>query len=146
MATHTMRLRGLYVSKFLAIRNTCFHVALLGLLLQGSSAGHMFFVEHGRCAEHGELVHGQPSHAHAKPAHHETSEVAIQSTPGTSSEEAHDHCLLASDRRDAAARVSHARIGAAPLAHAPDRFARNQLGPRDESTRFRVAPKNSPPA
>ena len=127
------------------IRRACVLVGLLTLFLQGSSGGHVLLVEHTRCAEHGELVHNGDAHRHVagEHAHVDTASVRGMADPGSG--EAHYHCALSIDRRDAfvsictPARSTHAFE--TPHASAPtDALVVTR------AARFRIAPKNSPPA
>jgi len=127
------------------IRRVCALAGLLMVLLQGSSGGHMLLVEHSRCAEHGELVHAGESHHHEGVSRVETQGPTYQNAPDYAADETHDHCALAADRHDALGAVSDAQIspfeaGAQWQLRFADRFV-----PVD-TQRFRVAPKNSPPA
>jgi hypothetical protein len=127
------------------IRRACALAGLLALFLQGSNGGHMLLVEHSRCAEHGELVHTGEAHHHDASAHVETGGPAFENVSDDASEAAHEHCALMADRRDALAavveaQVSSCRIEAAEGVRPPEPFA------LVADKRFRVAPKNSPPA
>jgi len=129
----------------LMIRRACVLAGLLTLFMQGSSGGHMLLVEHTRCAEHGELVHDGDAHRHVAGEHAHADSTSVHGTPDASSGEAHDHCALSIDRRDAfvsictPARSTHALE--TPHASAPtDAFVVAR------TARFRIAPKNSPPA
>ena len=127
------------------IRRVCALGALLALFLQGSSGGHMLLVEHSRCAEHGELVHAEKAHDHQASEHVETHRVAFESGSDESSDEAHEHCALSVDRRDALLSIVEAQI-------APSRIELSASASPDAALpfvatkRFRIAPKNSPPA
>ena len=127
------------------IRRACILAGILGLFLQGSNGGHMLLVEHSRCVEHGQLVHDGGGHEHAAEEHSHPDAPAAHGTPDAGSEEAHEHCALSIDRRDAlvaiAAPLVSARCVEAPLASAVA-DALVVTG----ADRFRQAPKNSPPA
>lgn len=129
--------------RFPALRGACALLGLVGLFLQASSGGHMLLVEHTKCAEHGELIHGAQEHtAYAKTTETRT---LLHGAPSSRSEAAHDHCLLAAERRDATGPVVDAQdtgvvgIEVSRLVYSLDRLC-VENGPR-----FRVAPKNSPP-
>jgi hypothetical protein len=135
------------ISRFAVMRRACALLALFALFLQGSSGGHVLLVEHTRCAEHGELVHGQPAHLHVATAHEEAEAKGptFKKHAPASEEEPHGHCALCADRRDAVAevdapqlRLGFARITAPLLTEDPALVL--------QSRRFRIAPKNSPPA
>lgn len=127
------------------IRRACALMGLFAVLLQGSNGGHMLLVEHTRCAEHGDLVHGGESHGHAGASHAESDLVALEGVSDEPSEAAHEHCSLTAEPRDAEVLVSEAQVAsrisdATAIEVAPDRFV------SVEAARFRLAPKNSPPA
>jgi hypothetical protein len=127
------------------IRRACALAGLLGLFLQGSSGGHMLLVEHTRCAEHGELVHGGEAHHHVGAAHDESDFRAFQTGSDGASGEAHQHCALIADRRDALVSIGNAQ--SAPLAASTVQSLVAEQGlVAAETQRFRIAPKNSPPA
>ncbi len=134
-----------HLSQFRMIRGSCVLTALLVLLLQGSSGGHMLLVEHSRCAEHGELVHGGEAHHNDASTHVETDRLAFESDSIDASGEAHEHCALSVDRRDATPSIVQAKVAPCPIEASPS------ATPDDPFTlvateRFRIAPKNSPPA
>lgn len=127
------------------IRRACALAGLFALLLQGSNGGHMLLVEHTRCAEHGELVHGGDAHDHADASHTERDLVALEDVSEDASEAAHEHCSLTAERRDTLLSVGHAEVSPcsaelAELGAGPSTFA------SVKAERFRLAPKNSPPA
>ena len=127
------------------IRRACVLAGLFALLLQGSNGGHMLLVEHTRCAEHGDLVHGTQEHHHAEGDHAEADAVALEAVSDEAAEVAHEHCSLNAERRDGDVAVSDAAVSpclvaSAELGVAPTAFA------SVEAERFRLAPKNSPPA
>jgi hypothetical protein len=133
-----------YLSEFRMIRGACVLTALLVLVLQGSSGGHMLLVEHSRCAEHGELVHGD-AHQHEVGADRQAESLLLQGTPNSSPDQAHGHCSGLSDRRDAL--VSIGTVGAGirvPEAQAVLRLLGANIAPN--ASRLRLAPKTSPPA
>lgn len=128
------------------ILSSCMMMGLLALFMQGSSAGHMLLVEHVRCAEHGELIHGTQRHSEASSPRGDSPWAAVDAQTHQESDEAHVHCALSSNRREAPAPIASARVRAASSCEAPlrMRFACQCLC--DDSSRFRVAPKSSPPA
>ena len=127
------------------IRRACVLASLLALFLQGSNGGHILLVEHSRCAEHGELVHQGEAPHHDASTHVETDGVTLEGVSNEASGDAHQHCALTVDRRDALVSIVEAQtspscIDASPSALPPDPFV------FVVAKRFRVAPKNSPPA
>jgi len=119
-------------------------MALLALVLQGSSGGHMLLVEHSRCAEHGELIHGA-AHQHEADQDRHAESAVLHGVPDPGSNEAHDHCSALTDRRDAVVLNGCADAGIR-VAEAQDELSvlRRLIAP--STTRLRLAPKTSPPA
>ncbi len=102
----------------------------------------MLLVEHTKCVEHGELVHD----AHGHPV--DLTADADRSLRGTSDPEreaSHDHCSLATERRDAVTPIDDAWVTHMLTIDAPDGIA-IEITPSEKAPRFRLAPKNSPPA
>ena len=127
------------------IRQACALAALLALVLQGSSGGHMLLVEHTRCAEHGELVHGDDPHHHESSAHAKTADITLEDRGEQDADAAHEHCALTADRRDAVVALNSAQVLAFALdTIEPAPAVEAQVVP--EQARFRIAPKTSPPA
>jgi len=127
------------------IQSACVLAGLFAVFLQGSSAGHMLLVQHTRCAEHGELVHSGDAHQHLAGAHSHADAAAVHGTPGPGSDEAHDHCALSVDRRDAIVSIG-APVCSTHSFETPHAFAPNEAFGVARTARFRIAPKNSPPA
>jgi len=127
------------------IRRACVLAGLLALLPQGSTGGHMLLVEHTRCAEHGELVHRGDSHEHVDSERAHADAAALEGTPSEGSGEAHDHCALSVDRRGAVATIVSPELLTQAL-EAAQGFAPTDAQLVTRSARFRIAPKNSPPA
>lgn len=127
------------------IRRVCALAALLALFLQGTSGGHILLVEHTRCADHGELVHDGAAHDHgaARPA--ETDATAFQTASDDPSGDAHEHCALTVDRRDALVSIANAQSAPVAAGTVQALVAEHGFVPA-ETQRFRTAPKNSPPA
>ncbi len=105
----------------------------------------MLLVEHTRCAEHGELVHDAEAHHHGGPSQRESGLPVFRGASEDGSDETHEHCALTADRRDALPLIVGAQASA-PLAEPEQSFALTHPFLPFESRRFRVAPKNSPPA
>jgi hypothetical protein len=127
------------------IRGACALGGLIALLLQGSSGGHMLLVEHTRCAEHGELVHVDEGHHHPGAWRVETDGAAFLGTSNEGSDEAHEHCAPVVDREDGLLHVTAAQCS--PSLAGPDQPAMSTRAPAPvDRRRFRIAPKNSPPA
>ena len=105
----------------------------------------MLLVEHTRCAEHGELVHGDQAHPHHAEADAGTDRTALRSASKDGAEDTHEHCAFAVDRRDALIEIVDAQpfgslveaLGSMPSASPFVAL---------DAERFRLAPKNSPPA
>jgi hypothetical protein len=104
----------------------------------------MLLVEHTRCVEHGELVHGGETRHREGASRVRTHLAGFRGASDEASDEAHEHCTLAVDRRDAVLCNVAAPVGPRVLERKrPPAFTRAwmPLG----TPRFRVAPKNSPP-
>jgi hypothetical protein len=127
------------------IRSACAFMGLLTLLVQGSSGGHMLLVEHTRCAEHGEWVHGHAAHHHAVGERAKTDGPSWDRSPAAGQEKAHEHCTVSADRRDAVSRLADASL-IARIDGTPDREPVLPTRHISKIERFRIAPKNSPPA
>jgi len=133
-----------YLSEFRMIRSACALTALLALLLQGSSGGHMLLVEHSRCAEHGELVHGG-GHPHEAGQDRHAESAVLHGVPDAGSDEAHDHCTVLTDRRDALDLFGCADAGIR-VAEAQDGLSVHGAHIAPSTSRLQLAPKTSPPA
>jgi hypothetical protein len=105
----------------------------------------MLLVEHTRCAEHGELAHIGDAHGHEPSEQTAGKPAGVHQSPEDPSEEAHEHCALSANRRDALTPADGARVSPVPSRDASERPLLAPLH-ADESGRFRVAPKTSPPA
>ena len=127
------------------IRRACALAGLLALLLQGTTGGHMLLVEHTRCAEHGELVHDGDRHHHDTVAHATEDAPAFESSSDESSTSAHEHCALTADRRDALVTTAESQVCGLVAVVVEERVFEQPLV-LAKAPRFRVAPKNSPPA
>ena len=127
------------------VRRVCVLMGMLGVFLQGSTGGHMLLVEHTRCAEHGELVHGDASHHHGSGDPADVNGPALSGIAEGSAEESHEHCALSVDRRDAQHRIADSPTVAC-LDQAGEAFEPRIAAPTTDPRRFRIAPKNSPPA
>ncbi|MDH3655652.1 MAG: hypothetical protein OEN21_15395 [Myxococcales bacterium] len=133
-----------FLSEFRMIRGACALTTLLALLLQGSSGGHMLLVEHGRCAAHGELVHGG-AHQHEAGQDRHAESAVLHGVPDADSNEAHDHCLVLTDRRDALVSIADAGTDIRVLEMLGEL---SRLGAEITSStcQLQLAPKTSPPA
>ena len=118
---------------------------MLSVFLQGSNGGHMLLVEHARCAEHGELVHNGEVHHHETGTHAEADSPTLQNTSSDRPGEAHEHCAFSADHRKGLIAISGAQLSThAYEARVDFVLASVFVGP--SGARFRIAPKNSPPA
>ena len=127
------------------IQSACVLAGLFAVFLQGSSAGHMLLVQHTRCAEHGELVHDGDAHRHVAGEHAHVDTASVPGMPDLGSGEAHDHCALSVDRRDALVSIA-APAGSTLVGEAPRGVALADAFVPTDTSRFQLAPKNSPPA
>ena len=126
----------------------CLTTAVACAVLLGQLAGlaHQLVVRHTACAEHGELLHAGDTSSERRLAPASDAALTARATDAfSSSDDGHDHCLVASHRSayrapPAAVAPASDRDGAVPLAVvAPD-------APRPAAVAvFRTAPKNSPP-
>jgi hypothetical protein len=105
----------------------------------------MLLVEHTRCAEHGELVHGGRPHHHDALRHGQSDVATFRNAPDEGSNEAHEHCALSANHREALILIVEARVFT-HLDEAPEDFTLSNVAVVAGVSRFRVAPKNSPPA
>lgn len=127
------------------VRHICVLVSLAALILQGSSGAHMLLVEHTRCAKHGELVHGGDAHDHAGGERAHSKTATLNGLPDAGSDEAHDHCSVSVDRRDAAVSLVDAEACIRVAALLDDSRPTSAVVV-PSTPRFRIAPKTSPPA
>jgi len=132
------------LSEFRMIRGACALTALLAVVLQGSSGGHMLLVEHSRCAEHGELVHGD-AHQHEADPGRQAESAVLDGLPDAGSDEAHEHCSVLSDRRDAHVPIATAGAGMR-VPEAQDELSVPGADIAPSTSRLQLAPKTSPPA
>ena len=127
------------------IRRICVLGALLALVLQGSTGGHMLLVEHSRCAEHGDLVHGHAPDDLGADTREQTQGSAFATGSEGGADAGHEHCGLSANRRDALAVIVDARLRHEVIETAERLLVRRaDLAP--QTTPIRIAPKNSPPA
>lgn len=119
--------------------------AVLALALVGAhgiSLAHFALVQHAYCPEHGELIHPDAApHAHASA--HPTK------TPGLyASEEVeqggHEHCALLGHRREVALPTNSSAL--LPAHEPPANVVAGGAWAPSSDARFRLAPKQSPPA
>jgi hypothetical protein len=105
----------------------------------------MLLVEHTRCSEHGELVHSDGAHSHVVVEHGSAGSLGVRGASDPNPDEAHDHCSVSADRRDALVLIVDPQV-ATPTHDAPSRSTLASTFAVTYTARFRVAPKNSPPA
>jgi hypothetical protein len=120
-------------------------LAVALVLAQGASLAHFALVKHAICPLHGELIHPD-SEPHAAPvvSAANRAEPALFGSEQDGDASRDDHCGVVGHRREVAltAVTTAVLADAAPAANAPVGLA---WAPTSE-TRFRVAPKQSPPA
>jgi hypothetical protein len=116
-------------------------VALVGA--QGVSLAHFAIVKHAYCAEHGEIIELRAEPAHPG-GHTHAGKLPGLYAAYDSSESGHDHCLASAHRRDAAISPPACAItlNHGGLSALPPSIAWSPSSP----DRFRLAPKQSPPA
>ncbi|MEM9727110.1 MAG: hypothetical protein AAF997_00895 [Myxococcota bacterium] len=114
-------------------------------MLQVSSAAHLWLIDHVRCLEHGELIHGSAHRAEGLPRTLTEAEAFLPSRGSRGSHNC-EHCSVAAERKDAVALDSPSEVADAPrlafVTTTPVAIGDARPGP----LRFRIAPKNSPPA
>lgn len=104
----------------------------------------MLLVEHSRCAEHGELVHGDV-HQHDPGEIRRTESAALHGMPDAGSDQPHDHCSVYTDRRDALTSILGPDVGI-QVSEAHEQLMLHSAAITPGTPLFRIAPKNSPPA
>lgn len=117
------------------------------LVAQLSSAAHFVLVRHEMCLEHGQAMDSALGHGVAREATRAQIDAAagIRSASGIAREHAHDHCLLAYDRRESVSPVRDAgTLVAARPTHVVALVADDAARPARVAI-FRLAPKSSPP-
>ena len=120
-----------------------FACAVTLLTGQLASLAHLLFVEHDRCAEHGEIVEADSRvEVHSRSGFGEHGALVHRAATETG---AHDHCLLLATLRESFGTFrSDASSGA--VASEIDRASHDRASPLSDRALFRLAPKNSPPA
>ena len=105
---------------------------------------HLAFTLHVRCAEHGELVEAGVPTAKSVVGGRATTEAQLLAADVVAAH-GHDHCLIASHRRDRSTQsVEHASVVTAQISlEAPDV---DRTDPHRSIALILLAPKNSPPA
>lgn len=129
-------------------------LAVASALLHLSFALHFVLVDHVRCADHGEWVHGA-QHDHTQAAgpslaqvEQSSGKVAFQRTSGDEGHE-HEHCLVQTERRKQLALApAVADLTPKPAAAETETRAVLRKAPRFRSARpiYAFAPKTSPPS
>jgi hypothetical protein len=113
-------------------------IACLCLAAQSFALAHLFLVVHSKCAEHGEVVHGQHHEADASGLTH-----LVSSDGDLAATDDHDHCQTFAEPRDH--RIAPPVLGIdvlAPIAAACASETATVVTPR---ALYRLAPKASPP-
>lgn len=121
-------------------------IAGLCMVAQLLSLAHLVVVEHERCPEHGELIHGDGHEADSLAAPVSipaaTRARVLPAHPDEPDAE-HDHCLSATERRD----LRLARVDAPAMMPPAQSDAHPHRATTPAVTRalYRSAPKTSPP-
>jgi len=126
-----------------ALRAGAASLALLCVLGELTSLGHMLLTRHVVCPEHGELIHATElasTHVAAQPP---TAEVTWTRAPNAG--HAHDHCGLACTHRVSAVPVSPAIALSTPPCSRGAESPHQAPNLRDGRDLHRLAPKQSPP-
>jgi hypothetical protein len=120
-----------------------FIAALVCLVAQATAMGHLLFVEHATCLEHGETIHVDGLHAESEVLSSSES-AGWTSIPTDAIADAHEHCLtIVDERRRALLSLPVATPGAPPgivgcvESVAPSSWVGSSI--------YRFAPKTSPP-
>ena len=130
-------------------RSSALALAALAIVAQLSGYVHLAFVEHTRCAEHGELVDrggGGSLSLEAGVATVATPFARVHSSSEAEHGHGHDHCLLSPFRRDRTPIVSALHASSIEGNTANEAAFAACAAPRPTAIAvFRLAPKNSPP-
>lgn len=96
---------------------------------------------HVRCAEHGELVHGETGRTIDAAAH-----ATLAPDPGAHETRGHEHCGLASLIRESRSTPNAPVLVPAPVTITAHATAPDTVATVREVSVYRIAPKTSPPA
>ncbi len=111
---------------------------------QAATMAHVLLVPHERCAEHGEVVHGEASRDASGVAASPRRTADRVSTQARHEHSPHEHCganVEVREERDVVStRVNHARIATTDAVRSPASNVARSVGI------LHVAPKSSPPA
>ena len=120
------------------------------LLVAGqlSTATHLLLVRHAVCPLDGELIHPDGAEKHHDPQAHARNEHTprIAATEAPDGHHGHEHCVLASDRRNRAALHGPIVGLRAPPKVILATLACGSAESAASFARYRLAPKQSPPA
>lgn len=134
-----------HVPRTVVIQRACTLAGLFVLVLQGSMGGHMLLVKHSRCPEHGELVHNSDAHPRTAQELPSPASREMRGCPNGDTAEAHDHCSVSASHRDGRVAIIEREARAHPCVESQGIAVRDAVVVA-RTPRFRVAPKNSPPA
>ncbi|MAE70249.1 MAG: hypothetical protein CME06_07240 [Gemmatimonadetes bacterium] len=115
---------------------------MLALLMLWAGIGgslHYSVVPHTRCADHGEIVHGEEAAPHAP----RIAGLGILPDEPRESDHEHEHCVFTQAERARIARALAEQRAAHPSALAP--CADTHTRQFNTLALFRLAPKHSPP-
>jgi hypothetical protein len=122
-------------------------LALACLVLQLASAAHIILSPHSICAEHGDVVEGAAPHGGARALPVQRSGLlSSRAPPVVVAGHDHDHCLLASHRRDGLPTSREAVRVPVPLRSSHACAAAQHVLARAPIDIILVAPKSSPPS
>ena len=110
--------------------------------------GHLLFVRHAICPEHGEAIHSDPpSEDRATPPSHEGAGAGAALASGApTAEHAHDHCLARASTRERFALLPTQDVMPVPPLLAVPLLSPVGVGTEPAVAVLLLAPKNSPPA
>jgi hypothetical protein len=117
-------------------------LALALVAAQGAWLAHFALVKHAYCPEHGELVHLDAAPHTAVGAH--PAKTRGLYAPEEAEQGRHEHCALLGLRREVALPASSSAF--LPAYDPPTNVVPGVAWAPSSDTRFRLAPKQSPPA
>ena len=112
--------------------------SLIGLVHEATT-------KHVRCAEHGELMHGDPAQAARATTTAPQRDSVVRDVAATVPHR-HEHCSLTSTTRDSRVELRGPVVAPAPLAISEVADGTHRIVTLRSDSVYRTAPKTSPPA
>jgi hypothetical protein len=112
--------------------------SLIGLVHEATT-------KHVRCAEHGELMHGDPAQPTRTATVAPRRDSVVRDVAATTPHR-HEHCSLTSTTRDSRVELRGPVVAPAPLAISDVAGAAPRAAALPGDSLYRTAPKTSPPA